>query len=385
VVIALVGALGWMSVLAGGEAWAAPDAARLRLEHPEWQWIGDTRPSPGAPTELTGEVMPRAAQRATVFVNFDGAELVAGNDDARANATAIDELVGTFPGYGGTSGRAAVLQAVEHDFDPYDVVIVDHRPDSGNYTMAMVGPVDSGRTLGIALLDCDDRFPNNIVFAFHGDGDGYTAASQANTISQELAHSVGLEHVDQSGDVMFPMSTGGDPAFLDQCSGIVPAPEIACPGQHAVHCEPGGQNSHRELLSRFGPRTPDDEDPAVTIVDPHHEDEFEVGADFDIVASAVDERAIANVVLFVDEGNVGGRTEAPYTWHVDDMPMGVFDMYVIAIDDAGNMSRSETVTIYVGVDSPRQDDERGCRLGAASPGHAWLGLLLALGLRRRRR
>ncbi|MBC8072925.1 MAG: Ig-like domain-containing protein [Deltaproteobacteria bacterium] len=384
-VVALVGALGWVYAVASPLVAPATDAASLRADHEEWQWIGDPRLLPADALELVGEVTPRAAQRATVFVNFDGAELVAGNDDARANSTAITELAGSFPDYGSGSGRAAVLQAVERDFDLYDVVLVDHRPSSGNYTMAMVGPVDSGSTLGIALLDCDDRFPNNVVFAFHGEGDGYTAASQANTISQELAHSFGLEHVDQSGDVMFPMSTGGDPAFLDQCSGIVPAPEITCPAQHAVHCEPGGQNSHRELLSRFGPRTPDDEDPAVRIVDPEHEDELEVGADFDIVASAVDERAIANVVLFVDEGNVGGRTEAPYTWNVQDMPMGVFDMYVVAIDDAGNMSRSETVTIYVGVESPRRDDERGCRLGAASPGRAWLGLLLAIGLRRRRR
>jgi MYXO-CTERM domain-containing protein len=333
---------------------------------------------------LAGELEPRAAYRVTVFVNFDGAQLVAGNEDSRANETAIAELAGAFPPYGGTTHRAAVLQAVQQDFDPYDVVVVDNRPSTGNYTMAMVGPVDAGDALGLALLDCDDRIANNIVFAFHGDGDNRSAASQANTISQEVAHSYGLEHVEHQGDLMYPMSTGGDPAFLDLCTAIVPAPEIGCPAQHAVYCPEAQQNSHRELLGRFGARTPDDVDPAVEITQPDNEDELDVGADFDIVAAATDERGLANVVLFVNESNIGGRTVSPYTWHVDDMPMGVFDMYVIAIDNGGNMTKSDTVTIYVGVDSPRKDDEHGCSVGGGAPGLAGLAFL-AIGLRRRRR
>lgn len=382
-------ALAWVSALGGAPASVADE---LQAEHPELRWIGDpVLPSadvlpPASTLPLAADPEPRAAARATVFVNFDGAQLAAGNDDARADSTAITELAGAFPAYGGTSGRAAVLQAVQTDFDPYDLVVVDSRPAAGNYTMAMVGPIEAGTTLGIALLDCDDRFPNNVVFAFHGNDDGYGPASQANTISQEIAHSYGLEHVDHQGDLMYPMSTGGDPAFLDVCADIVPAPEIACPAQHAAHCETGRQNSHRELLARFGARTPDDVDPAVQIVEPEHEDELDVGTAFDIVASAIDERAIANVVLFVNESNIGGRTEAPYTWHVDALPMGVYDLYVIAIDAAGNMSRSETVTVYVGVDSPRKDDDgKGCRIGGEPAASAMLVLVVVFGLRRRRR
>jgi MYXO-CTERM domain-containing protein len=383
--IALWWGLAAVLAVAEGDVQPPPTRDGLERDHPELPWIDETRsiasdddlPFAAAPS-------PRAAQRATLYVNFDGAHLLPGNEDARANETAIPEYVGNFPPYGGTSQRAAVLQAVQLDFDAYDIVVVDSRPAAGEYTMAMVGPLDEGSTLGIALLDCDDRYANNIVYAFHGDGDGYSPASQANTISQEVAHSYGLEHVNHQGDLMYPMSTGGDPAFLDLCVPIVPSPDIGCPGQHAQYCPEAQQNSHRELLGRFGARTPDDVDPAVAIVEPHHEDELDVGADFDIVADAIDERALANVVLFVNESNIGGRTQAPYTWHVDDMPMGVFDMYVIAVDAAGNMSRSETVTIYVGVDSPRKEEEHGCRIGGDAPGVAWLAIAL-FGLRRRRR
>jgi len=337
---------------------------------------------------LQAEVPVLAASRGVVFVNFDGAELFFGQDDARDDTTVLSDMAGEFPAYGGTSQRAATLQAVRSDFAAYDLIVVDSRPTSGSYTMAMVGPYEAGNVLGIAPLDCYDSFPNNIVFAFHGDADGYTSTAQANTISQEVAHSFGLEHVADQRDIMYPVSTGGDPAFLDLCVAIVPSPEIVCGDQHEAHCPAGEQSSHRELLDRFGPSVPlDPAEAVVEITAPGDGDELDIDVPFDIVARSIDGRPFANVVLFVDEANIGGRTQSPYTWRVDGLPEGIYGAYVIAIDDSGIMSRSESIEIFVGVENP-DNDGGGCRVGDAPHGDApcwWLAALSGAWLLRRRR
>ncbi|MGB1276981.1 MAG: hypothetical protein ACPG77_14650, partial [Nannocystaceae bacterium] len=62
----------------------------------------------------------------------------------------------------------------------------------------------------------------NVVYAFHSANDQFPAATQATTISQEIAHAYGLEHVDEPGDIMNPYNAGGDPGFLDTCIPIIP-------------------------------------------------------------------------------------------------------------------------------------------------------------------
>ena len=139
-----------------------------------------------------------AGEPAVLYLNFDGATLVAGSEDARGNVTTIGTLEGEFPEYGDSDGtkREAVIQAVREDWGSYNVIITDERPDGGEYVMCMIGPSDAypSNTLGIAPLDCDDAGTrNNITFAFHGVDDGHTAAQTATTISQEIAHSFGLD------------------------------------------------------------------------------------------------------------------------------------------------------------------------------------------------
>ncbi|MBX7077951.1 MAG: hypothetical protein K1X88_02115 [Nannocystaceae bacterium] len=358
--------------------------------------VGPLRAEPGAtidrvvvPARAVDDfaAAPRAtaARRAVLYVNFDGAALSYGLDDSHANITAIEERAGQFPDYGGTSQRAAVLQAVAADFDGYDVVIVDERPDGGDYTMAMVGPAGEKGVLGVALLDCNDDSPNNIVFAYHSDGDGYSAASQANTISQEVAHSFGLEHVDHPGDIMYPQSTGGDPVFLDACLPIVPPDDIVCTAQHRRHCDPGYQNAFRELYELLGPSRSDDEPPVVYLSAPADGAELPAAEPFEITARAFDDHAIGNVVLFVDDVNVGSDMVAPYTWPISGQQEGIVEVYAIAVDEAGNMARSDTIELYVGIENPDADHHRGCAVAAPRALSAWAAMLALLGLRRRRR
>ncbi|MGB1276982.1 MAG: hypothetical protein ACPG77_14655, partial [Nannocystaceae bacterium] len=94
-----------------------------------------------------------------MFINFDGANLSYGSDDSSNNVTQIQQLATNFSAYGAGAKRAATLQAVKQDWSPFNVVITESRPNSGNYTMCMTGPTNpfGGGVLGIAPLDCADQ------------------------------------------------------------------------------------------------------------------------------------------------------------------------------------------------------------------------------------
>ena len=292
---------------------------------------------------------PTAGEPGVVFVNFDGATLASAPEDARLDQTQIG-FEGAFAPYGVGAKRDATLQSVRADWAAYDLAITDVRPTTGEYTMAMVGPTNfTDGSLGLALLDCDDAWTrNNIVYAFHQIDDGYSAAGTATTIGQEVAHSFGLEHVDDPADIMHPYNAGGDPAFLDECIELVPASfGILCESQHERHCDAGSQNAHRELLERFGSSGPDTTAPSVRIMDPADGDVFEVGATFEIAVSATDDDEVVRVELRDGDRTFGDDTNAPFGWRVKSASEGEYRFVVVAIDAAGNTAFSEEVVVAV--------------------------------------
>lgn len=323
------------------------------------QYRGDPVPVPADAPRLRPAGAPVLAQPGVIFVNFDGAQLSSGFDDSRNNQTQIGNLAGTFAPYGEGEKRIAVLQAVAVDWAAYDVTVTQTRPASGNYTMNMTGPTNpfGGGVLGIAPLDCDDsQTHNNITYAFHSANDMFSAAITATTIGQEVAHSYGLEHVDEPNDIMNPYNAGGDPTFIDNCIAVIQGGQ--CGAQHQEHCgSPVSQNAHRELLTLFGPGIPDTSVPVVSITSPTDGQEFPAGADFDIVVTAADtDSGIEQVQLFNNGEALQSDTSEPYGWPVGNAPSGPYEMYVEATDLAGNVAMSNTITIYVGVSAPGADD-----------------------------
>jgi hypothetical protein len=275
------------------------------------QYRGDPIPVPDDAPRERAPVRPQAAKQGTIFVNFDGENLSSGFDNSQTNSTSIGNLAGPFAAYGEPQGgtkREAVLAAVRTDWEAYNVIITDSRPASGDYTMNMTGPTNpfGGGVLGIAPLDCfDSQTHNNITFAFHSANDGFSAATTATTIGQEVAHSYGLEHVDEPGDIMNPFNAQGDPAFRDACIQIVQS--LSCPQQHAAHCGGDGaqQNAHQELLELFGASVPDTAAPNVMITYPQDGDVFPPGSDFAIEVTATDDVAIAFVQLYNNGKRLG--------------------------------------------------------------------------------
>jgi hypothetical protein len=191
---------------------------------------------------------------AVIFVNFDGATLVAGSDDARTNTTSISQLAGVFQPFGSGPKRAEIFQRIQTDFEPFNVLVVDDRPIAGDYTMLMIGPSNpfGGGVLGIAPLDCENQqTPNNITFTFGSENDTNPAILLANVGSGRIGPTYGLENTINMNDLSAGSSLSDqDVGWTDQCIQI--AQGDVCP--HWDECPSGQQNSYRELLALFGPR-----------------------------------------------------------------------------------------------------------------------------------
>ncbi len=377
--------------------------------------LGQTRADPVPVGDVAGPSQPRAAEQAVIFVSFDAMELV-GGEDSHTNASMIYQgEVAEFGGDG--TQKAALMEAVRIDWAPYNVLVVDSRPSSGDYTMNVTTPTNpfGGGVLGIAPLDCLDGMKNNVTFAFHGADDGFSAATQATTVGQEVAHSYGLEHVDEPADIMNPVNSGGDPTFMDECLALSGGGG-QCAMQHEAQCGDGThQNSHKELLDLFGPSVPDTVAPTVTITAPVDQSQYLAGAAFSIMVEAADDSAISQVQLFNKDAGLQTDQSSPYGWEVADIPPGMYVFKVVATDLSGNTAESNVVTVYVGVppdmdtgssgdvdtsddedsddedtgDDPGQDDgggDKGCGCRQSAPTGSLFGLgLVVLGLARRRR
>lgn len=298
------------------------------------------------------------AEPTYIFINMDGENLVCnGGDSSTANSSIIAcqyGFSGQYPSYGGTEAqRQTVMDAVKQDWAPFNMAVVNSRPNSGPYTMCMTGPANhpfGNGVLGIAPLDCNDYNPNNIVFAFHSAGQlggGLGANTQATTISQEVAHAYGLEHVGSTSDIMNPYNAGGNPGFTDNCIGIQSNNGIVCGSQHTPYCPSGQQNSYQELLGMFGAADPDNQPPNVAVSYPSDGAVFEPGADFVITCEANDNQSVASVQLWINGDNLGTDGSAPYEWDVVGIPEGAYEIYCVAADDWDNTAMSPVVDITV--------------------------------------
>jgi len=344
----------------------------------------------GAPIEDTAlepafeDCLPRAAASPGVlFVNFDGAVLKENcGNDARYNCSSLydrfDGYVGRFKGT--TTQRAAIIDSVKQDLRPFDVLVTTVRPPPDvDYTMVLYGELGPQTFAGLApYIDCGDRFLNDVAFA-QGDESPITGAT---VILHEAGHTWGLEHVDSIFDLMFPVNDSVSASFTDDCQNVVADTELTpatgvCTLAHKTYCDLGAQQSHRELLARFGPSVPDTTPPVIFVDSPPKGGSIVAGTAANLVIEIADNRApqVYDLTLSIDgdqvfQGVVWERFEAPLL-----VPTaGSYLLEVEATDPAGN---GATVTHTIHVVYPdtegfaRARETTGCRAAApTTPGAA---------------
>src|SRR5690349_235329 len=103
-------------------------------------------PPDGAPGECPTPGTPPGAAH-VVFVNFAGATVFPGNDDASHDVSSLPNMVATIPPSTATAAeQSTLLNLIRETFAPYDVDVVTVRPSTGAYSMILVGgaPSDIG-------------------------------------------------------------------------------------------------------------------------------------------------------------------------------------------------------------------------------------------------
>jgi hypothetical protein len=211
------------------------------------------------PVAITAAVLATAAVSASaaphlVYLDFaEGTEAVvqAAADDAPAGRSQLcgAARVGRWLGADGCGDRAScartIVQRTAALWAPFDIAFTTTRPDRGPYSTVLIAPRSGGCAFGtvsgVAPVDCGDRNPSNLAFAFDCAD---TAAACARLISHELAHTFGLAHVDRPCDIMGTDSPScPEPAFHDEDSRV----------HEDTSCGPPVQNSYRALLAVLGP------------------------------------------------------------------------------------------------------------------------------------
>lgn len=216
-----------------------------------------------------------------IFLQFEEQHLVAGDVEDAPNGVSwtlswfgVDEVtmpaLETVPGQDRDQLIAAIVQTVEGQWEGVDVEFVTERPASGDFIMVTMGGsgdlINLGYAGGWGIVDCYDENKTPVAFVFSerlaNDEGLHDVNKLAMVVSQEAAHTVGLEHL--GGDesfIMYPSSSGGiEHHFSTQCEDITnPIEDPDHPEYCLDHpgCPMGEQNDIAHLVEYIGPAVPD--------------------------------------------------------------------------------------------------------------------------------
>jgi MYXO-CTERM domain-containing protein len=251
-----------------------------------------------------------------LYIEMGGVTLTptCGNGDganAALNCSPLVDAETNFPAYGNGTTQASMFQELQNYYEPFNIVMSANRPpDWLPFTMAVIGGASNqGQGVcGVANVACDGLKRNHVSLTFPQSCNGV-----AEIAAQETSHNWGLEHTDDTTDLMYPFANGGFKTYVDTCNDISHATGngvTQCGYIHELHCPAGEgeqQNSYQELMGVFGPREVDTTAPQIVSITP------EDGA----------------VVSMSDSVTVSARVEensrmigAKWTWVAGELPDG---------------------------------------------------------------
>lgn len=331
------------------------------------------------------------AESKIIYLNHDGVTLRPGEDDARTNHSSIISGQVSVPAWNTSDATwTATVDCFKDLWKGFDVTITDQDPGDVPHMEAVFGgsPQHIGMPSGVGgvspfTLDCA-VIENSIVFTFT-NAYGNDAQTICEVMSQEVAHSYGLDHEMLASDPMTYLDYNGKRSFKDQTVACGEYSNRAC-GIDGSVCRQN-QNSVALLAQRLG--VADLVTPTLTITSPA--DGATVQPRFEIAVTAEDERGVTEATFYVDDIAVGTAPGAgPYSFPTDaELALGEHAIRVEVTD--GRNVNSAAIAVTLRIDAPDGDGDSdestsadltgGCSTG----GTAGLGAALALLLVRRRR
>jgi hypothetical protein len=279
-----------------------------------------------------------------------GCTLHAGNNNSTTDTSSIISGTSQLSQYSGSTTQwNQIVQCVKQTYAPFNVQIVTDRPPSGtNYHMAIVAGYASeageqNGVLGVSPFSCG-YIKNSISFSFANE-EPSNIDDICWTVSQETAHSWGLDHKFDNRDPMTYLSTGPTMKTFQNQAG-------SCGEYQARQCQctyqgtgSSAMNSYALIMATFGSSAPDTTKPTVSITDPANGAIVMPG--FPIHVDANDDTAVDHVELKIDGQSIGTSTSAPYFWNAPTTLTGdTHHIEVTAYDLAGNTATDSADVSY---------------------------------------
>lgn len=196
-------------------------------------------------------------RKLVIYLNFEGGTLTYGKcGKPQKDITCVKYADGDFePWDGDEQQQDELVEEVSLMWEKFDAEVTKERPSRGNYVMVVMskrskykeerkerGAVEA---VGVGPLDCGNKYLSDTV---HVMSDSKRDLIQtAETISHEVGHSLGLQHIIGELQVMNAPSSS---EFFDACFEVS---KKECKKIVWDFCPEGWINQHMELMGLIGP------------------------------------------------------------------------------------------------------------------------------------
>jgi Bacterial Ig domain len=325
------------------------------------------------------------AQSTIIYLNHTGASLRPGVNDSRTQHSSLVPQQVAIPAWSTSAANwNATVDCFKEVWSRFGVTVVDSDPGNVPHIEAIFGgsPTLLGMPSNVGgvspfTLDCG-IVENSIVFTFVAAMPNITPRQACEIMSQEVAHSYGLDHELLASDPMTYLPYSGKREFQDQSASCGESTPRPC-GLTGASCR-ATQNSVQLLIARVGSSSGDQVAPTVDFASPDNGDTVSQG--FEVDATASDNVAVTEATLSIDGSPVASIDGAgPFVFTTDASLAPGVHAIEIAVSD-GHNTQSETHTVMVEHELGLDDLAGGCSAGGGgiATGFALLGLV---GRRRR--